>query len=171
MAMFGFLSFGSVLAFLDLAAKNQIESRDKKEFPKELPGTNGKIWLYQNHNPGFSFGVLKECPKAMELVPLCVTSAFAGAWTYIMGKRGCLVEKLAATLVLAGGVSNLYDRMKRGYVVDYFSIRWKWLQKVVFNLGDFFIFAGSALFVLLSVFGALKEIKADLKGEFNNEKV
>ena len=129
MAMFGFLSFGSVLAFLDLAAKNQIESRDKKEFPKELPGTNGKIWLYQNHNPGFSFGVLKECPKAMELVPLCVT------------------------------------------VVDYFSIRWKWLKKVVFNLGDFFIFAGSALFVLLSVFGALKEIKADLKGEFNNEKV
>ena len=114
MAMLGFFTFGSMLAFLDLAAKNQIEAQDKDEFPKELKGTKGKIWLYKNHNPGLSFGVLKECPKAMELVPLCITSAFGGAWTYILGKRGCFFEKLAATLVMAGGVSNLYDRMRRG---------------------------------------------------------
>ena len=75
MAMLGFFTFGSMLAFLDLAAKNQIEAQDKDEFPKELKGTKGKIWLYKNHNPGLSFGVLKECPKAMELVPLCITSA------------------------------------------------------------------------------------------------
>ena len=119
-----------MLAFLDLAAKNQIEAQDKDEFPKELKGTKGKIWLYKNHNPGLSFGVLKECPKAMELVPLCITSAFGGAWTYILGKRGCFFEKLAATLVMAGGVSNLYDRMRRGHVVDYLCLRWKALKKV-----------------------------------------
>ena len=49
MAMLGFFTFGSMLAFLDLAAKNQIEAQDKDEFPKELKGTKGKIWLYKNH--------------------------------------------------------------------------------------------------------------------------
>ena len=62
-----------------------------------------------------------------------------------MGTRGRILEKLALTLTLAGGVSNLYDRMKRGYVVDYFSFQWKALKKVVFNLGDLFIFAGAFL--------------------------
>ena len=171
MAMLGFFTFGSVLAFLDLAAKNQIEAQDKDEFPKELKGTKGKIWLYKNHTPGLSFGVLKECPKAMELVPLCITSAFGGAWTYILGKRGCFFEKLAATLVMAGGVSNLYDRMRRGHVVDYLCLRWKALKKVVFNLGDLFILAGSVLLILVSVLRTLKEIKADIKGENRNEKV
>lgn len=42
-------------------------------------------------------------------MPLCVTSAFAGAWAYLMGTRGRILEKLALTLTLAGGVSNLYD--------------------------------------------------------------
>ena len=90
MAMLGFFTFGSVLAFLDLAAKNQIEAQDKDEFPKELKGTKGKIWLYKNHNPGLSFGVLKECPKAMELVPLCITSAFGGRVDLYPGKKGLL---------------------------------------------------------------------------------
>ena len=58
------------------------------------------------------------------------------------------MEKLALTLTLAGGVSNLYDRMKRGYVVDYFSICWKFLKRVVLNLGDVCIFAGAVLYMV-----------------------
>ena len=56
-------------------------------------------------------------------------SAVAGAWAYVIGKKGRVLEKTALTLVLAGGASNLYDRLKRGYVVDYFSIQWKKLKK------------------------------------------
>lgn len=70
------------------------------------------------------------------------------------------MEKLALTLTLAGGISNVYDRMARGYVVDYFSIRWKGLKKVVLNLGDLFIFTGAVLMVIL---GFLKSAK-DWKG-------
>ena len=47
----------------------------------------------------------------------------------MIGKKGRVLEKTALTLVLAGGASNLYDRLKRGYVVDYFSIQWKKLKK------------------------------------------
>lgn len=50
--------------------------------------------------------------------------------------------------MLAGAFSNLYDRLAKNYVVDYFSIEWKRLKDVIFNLGDFFVFAGSLIYVL-----------------------
>lgn len=161
--MFGFLTFGSALAFLDLALKNQIEIRKDEEFPRELPGTKGLIHLYKNHNSGFSFGLLKECRKAVEIVPLCITSALAGVFAYLSGKKGRRLEKLAVTLALAGGVSNLYDRMKRGYVVDYLNVRWKCLGKLVFNLADFMIALGAGLFVASSAVDAAKEIIEERK--------
>ena len=154
--MFGFLTFGTTLTFLDQAFKARIEKEEKGTFPKELAISKGRIKLYQNHNEGFSFGILKGT-RAVQLVPLCVTSAFAGAWAYLMGTRGRILEKLALTLTLAGGVSNLYDRMKRGYVVDYFSIQCGKLKKVVFNLGDIFVFLGSGI-----LFGA--EIVKEIRG-------
>ena len=30
---------------------------------------------------------------------------------------------------MGGALSNLYDRVMRGYVVDYFTIEWKSLKK------------------------------------------
>ena len=102
--MFGFLTFGTTLTFLDQAFKARIEKEEKGTFPRELAISKGKIKIYQNHNEGFSFGILKGS-RAVQLVPLCVTSAFAGAWAYLMGTRGRILEKLALTLTLAGGVS------------------------------------------------------------------
>ena len=96
------------------------ENRERIRWPDPPP---------QNHNPGFSFGFMKEYPKLVEMVPVCMLSAVAGAWAYVIGKKGRVLEKTALTLVLAGGASNLYDRLKRGYVVDYFSIQWKKLKK------------------------------------------
>lgn len=157
MTMIGFLGLGTTLTFLDLSIKNQIETQEEMNFPRELEGTNGKIKLYKNHNSGFSFGVLKKYPKLVELVPLCMTSGLAGAWFWLMGRRGRVLEKTAMTLTLAGGASNLYDRMKRGYVVDYFSVQWKALKKVVFNLGDIFILAGAVLMVVSEFIDACRE--------------
>lgn len=155
--MFGFLTFGTTLMVTDMAVKSEIEKQDASTFPREMKGTKGLIKLYKNHNPGFSFGILKGS-RAVEVVPLCITSGVAGAWMYIMGVRGRLAEKMALTLVLAGGLSNLLDRMKRGYVVDYFSIQWKSLKKVVFNLADIFIFLGSGILVAAQFVDALTDM-------------
>ena len=157
--MFGFLTFGTTLALTDLAVKKEIEARPDEEFPKTVKESGGLIRLYKNHNPGFSFGFMKEYPKLVEMVPVCMLSAVAGAWAYVIGRKGRVLEKTALTLVLAGGASNLYDRLKRGYVVDYFSIQCGKLKKVVFNLGDIFVFLGSGI-----LFGAelIKEIRGML---------
>lgn len=153
--MFGFLTLGTTMAMTDLAFKNRIDSQKDEEFPRELTGSNGKILLYKNHNDGFSFGVLRGS-RLVELVPLCLTSGIAGVWTYLMSVRGRWAEKIAMTFVLAGGVSNLIDRLTKGYVVDYICVQWKVLKKVVFNLADVFIMIGCGLLVLANAADLVK---------------
>ena len=153
--MFGFLTLGTTMVMTDLAFKNRIDSQKDEEFPKELNGFKGKILLYKNHNDGFSFGVLRGS-RLVELVPLCLTSGIAGVWTYLMSVRGRWAEKIAMTFVLAGGVSNLIDRLTKGYVIDYICVQWKALKKVVFNLADVFIMIGCGLLVLANVADLIK---------------
>ena len=63
-------------------------------------------------------------------------------------KKGCVAQKIGLSMVLGGAISNLYDRLVKGYVVDYFSIEFKRLKKVIFNLGDIFVFLGSLVFLI-----------------------
>lgn len=133
------------LAGLDQGIKQNIEDQEDQTLPRDLPCAKGWIRLHKNHNAGFPFGVMKNRPQLVQTIPLMMTSALAGALAALSGRREGLAEKLGLAVALGGAVSNTWDRMVRGYVVDYFSIRWKGLKKVVFNLGDFFIFLGALM--------------------------
>ena len=131
---------------IDYFCKENIEAQKPEDFPRDMEKSHGKIRLYRNHNDGFCFGVKKE---KKELVIL----------TWLLCRdEGRKADRIGFALITAGGLSNLYDRLKRGYVVDYFSIRCKYLEKVVFNLGDFFIFAGSALIAASDLLGAVRDL-------------
>lgn len=136
------------IAALDLFIKDEIEREGEEEFPRDLPGTKGLIRLQKSYNSGFPFGFLKERPELVKGIPLAVTSAAAGALGAFMTKKGCLAQKIGLSMVLGGAISNLYDRLVKGYVVDYFSIEFKRLKKVIFNLGDIFVFLGSLVFLI-----------------------
>ncbi|WP_417039473.1 signal peptidase II [Clostridium porci] len=152
--MYGWIIGG--LAGLDLGIKSVIEKQDADTFPRELIAARGMIQLHKNHNHGFPFGFLREKPELVKAIPLMVISAMAGALGAFMTEKGRTLEKLGLSIALGGAVSNLYDRLVRGYVVDYFSIEWKRLKKVVFNLGDMFVFLGSAVFIISQAVGSLK---------------
>ena len=91
------------------------------------------------------------------MVPMVVLSGVAGIFFWVYPKKGYGAEKLGTSLVLGGGLSNLYDRMKKGYVVDYFSIRLGKLKKIVFNLGDIFIFLGAVILLLAEFAETVRE--------------
>jgi len=58
--------------------------------------------------------------------------------------------KMSMALLLGGAYSNLYDRMKREYVVDYFgfNVKNQKLRSIVFNISDFCIMIGAAVSAL-----------------------
>ena len=146
--MKGLIWLGCAIAALDQGMKSEIEQEEGGEFPRDLPGARGMIRVHRNHNYGFPFGFLKEKPQLVTAVPLAVASAVAGALSMLLARKGSAAQKIGFTMVLGGAVSNLYNRFKRGYVVDYFSFSVKGIQKVVFNLGDMAVFLGSALFLI-----------------------
>ena len=150
----------AALGGLDQMVKQNIEEQEAGELPRDLPCAKGWIRLHKSHNSGFPFGVLKDKPQLVRNIPLMMTSALAGALGALSGRRDGAVgilERLGLSLALRGAVSNTWDRMVRGYVVDYFSIQWKGLKKVIFNLGDLFIFLGAAAFLLSQGLKSLKE--------------
>lgn len=145
------------IVLVDLGIKSAIEEAEPSEFPKELKGSKGLIMLYRNHNDGFPMGVFRDRPDLVKNVPLAVLSAVAGIFFWLFPKKGYWAEKAGTCLVLGGGLSNLYDRMKRGYVVDYFSIHFKKLKKVVFNLGDICIFLGAGILLVSQIVESVRE--------------
>ena len=148
-----FLFLIAAIVCLDLGIKDTIDELDDTQFPKDLEGSGGRIRLHKHHNEGFPFGAFKEKKELVKMVPLAVVSAAAGVLFSILTKKGKLVEKIGLSMVIGGGLSNLYDRLFRGYVVDYFSIQWKKLKEVIFNLGDLFVFAGTLILLLRELIG------------------
>lgn len=152
-----FIGLIVLLAALDLCIKSGIEEQKDTDFPKELEGSGGRILLYKNHNPGFSFGYLKSHPELVQMIPLAVASFVAGMFACLLQGKGRTLEKLALSLTLGGAISNLYDRLVRHYVVDYFSVQVGRLKKVVFNLGDLFIFLGAGILLVVEILRTIKQ--------------
>lgn len=147
----------AIILLADLQIKSVVEEADPADFPKELEAFKGFIILRRSHNAGFPMGILKDKPELVKILPLTVLSGVAGIFLWLFPRKGHALEKAGASLVLAGGISNLWDRWKRGYVVDYFSFRIKKLEKIVFNIGDMAVFAGAAVMLAGQVIEMVKE--------------
>ena len=97
----------------------------------------------RNHGGGFG---LRLGGRA-----LAVSSAAALGVTLARSLRERrLLPRLGAGLLLGGGVSNLTERLRRGWVYDYvqFPRAFGNLKRLVFNLADFAILLGGLLLVL-----------------------
>lgn len=53
--------------------------------------------------------------------------------------------ELGTALITSGAISNLSDRVRFGFVVDYFFV--KWPTETVFNLSDLAIISGGAIII------------------------
>ena len=64
----------------------------------------------------------------------------------------------AGFLILSGGVGNIIDRLRFGYVVDMFHFEF-WPSYPVFNVADSFVCIGAALMILYLLSDTVKEYK------------
>lgn len=108
---------------------------------RERSAFGGRVRLTALWNKGAAFGL----PLGREA--LMVLSALALGATALFWRRR---NALGAGLVLGGGLSNLWERVRRRRVLDYlrFPAAPGKLKKYVYNLADLALFLGGLLLAL-----------------------
>lgn len=151
MKSFIYGSISALLACVDLYVKSFVE----KEVPigEEQEECGGRVLIRHVHNRGFALNQAEDYPKLIKCVSAGALASIAAFVLCVWKRSICVCEKLAASLVLAGGISNTYERFKKGYVVDYFGFKTKWekFNRITFNLGDMFLFAGGIILILKDI--------------------
>lgn len=145
-------------AFLgDLMAKKYAEAR--LPAGKKISVFGDRIWIRKLHNRGAAGGLMTGQPELLLKGTLCMLAVVFGYVVLFLRGKGCRMEKTGASLLLAGGACNWFDRFHQGFVTDYFSINCKneRIRKLVFNLSDFFIFAGTLLMAVGSLLPGKKK--------------
>ena len=106
--------------------------------PASLLG--GRVLVRRLYNRGSGFGLVPR--DARQVVPL----SLAALWALLRWGG----SRLGTGLLLGGGLSNLYERVRRGRVLDYlrFPRAPGVLKKYTYNLADLFILLGAVLLLL-----------------------
>lgn len=107
----------------------------------------GHILVRRYHNKGAVLNLGQNKRRAVAAISVAMCIAAAVVFILSLGRRGNRLLRVGLALLLGGAFSNTYDRLKRKYVVDYFSfdVKWEPLRRVVFNISDFCIMIGALL--------------------------
>lgn len=100
-------------------------------------------------NTGAAFSIL----RGMQSFLVILTSiGMALIFVYMVSVKGDgkALFKLSLALILAGGVGNLIDRLRMGYVVDFIDVRL--IHFAIFNVADICISIGVFLLIVDSLF-------------------
>jgi signal peptidase II len=113
-----------------------------------VPGRDSFVKLLHTLNDGVAFSMLQghRAPLIVlqsALVAVIVAIMFI-AYRRVKGARRPLTVMTAFSLMLGGGLGNLWDRISTGFVTDFVSIG----RFAVFNAADACLVAGCGLLVL-----------------------
>ena len=121
-----------------------------------VPIIKDVLHLTYVENTGAAFGMLKEHRWVFMLTSTVMIVVLAA---YLYG--GLAENKLyavAASMIISGGIGNMFDRIGLGYVVDFIDFRL--INFAVFNGADSFVCVGGGLLVLALIIDIVKEAKA-----------
>lgn len=91
-------------------------------------------------NRGAAFGMFQN--NQIVFIIVAVFASIVGLY-YIYKKKLNLLGNISIVLIISGAIGNLIDRVRLGFVVDYFDFRFIW--DYVFNVADIFVVVGTIL--------------------------
>jgi len=113
----------------------------------------GVLGLTYFHNTGAAFGFLGGVGWGRWVLTLLVSALLAlVAWYYfkLPNERRMWLVRVPLLLIFGGGLGNLIDRVRLGYVVD--MIEFLFMRFAIFNLADIFVTVGAVAAVAAMLF-------------------
>lgn len=116
------------------------------------PILGGKLYVTKYHNYGAFLNLGQKHPEFIKGLSAGLCLACSILFVLTLGMKGKTLLKAGLSVLLGGAFSNTYDRLVRGYVVDYFGFHVKneKIRNIVFNISDFCIVIGAAVCVFRS---------------------
>lgn len=113
-----------------------------------IPIIENTFHLTYVENRGAAFGMFQNNQTIFIIVALAAT--IFGLYYLHKNKDINLIGKTGIILIISGAIGNLIDRVRLGFVVDYFDFRFIW--EYVFNVADVFVVVGTILLCIYIVF-------------------
>ena len=136
-----------VLFLLEFWIKNYIEKNKKLNDEEEI--IKDKLAIRYIQNKGAIYSSFEDKSTIVCGISCLLIIVMWIIYIPMVLKKGNQGNKFGLTFMIAGGMSNVYDRVKRKYVVDY--IHWNKLKKIIFNLADVFILIGGLIVVITNL--------------------
>lgn len=118
-----------------------------------LPGPNSFFQIVHVPNTGVAFGLFKDLGAVFVIVPLIISGIILFYTRRLRADQTFMAVALGLTL--GGALGNVIDRVRLGYVIDYFDIGVGTLRNAS-NFADWSIVLGV---ILLSVATLLEDRK------------
>ncbi len=155
----------ALLLCVDMGIKQYVEDdfREREERDTLIPG----MVMRKAYNKGFAFNILEDRPEIVKRTSVagCVVILLYDIYLFFRKKKN--FRKLGMAFVTAGALSNTYDRVIRGKVIDYIGYKGKrgkgFLGQVTWNLADLFLVAGAAMTGLSRSHGKRQKARAKAK--------
>ena len=140
---------GIMVAIVAVEAVIKQVREQNGSFGEHKPILAGKLYLTKYHNRGAFLNLGQKRPEFVKGLSAGLCLACTLLFILTLGTKGKRLLKAGLSVLLGGAFSNTYDRMVRGYVVDYFGfcIGNERFKNIVFNISDFCIMIGAAVCV------------------------
>ena len=130
------IGLSSLVIIIDQATKYWIQSR--MAYGESAPVIREVFHITYILNPGAAFGILEN--KTWFFIAVALILLVGVAYLYPRLPANQPMVKLGAGLLVGGAIGNLIDRVRIGYVIDFFDFRiWP-----IFNVADIAICIGVA---------------------------
>ena len=117
-----------------------------------IPIISNVFHLTYVENRGAAFGLFQN--NQIIFVVVAMIACIVGLY-YLYKKDLNLLAKSSIILLISGAIGNMIDRVRLGFVVDYFDFRIIW--EYVFNVADIFVVVGTILLCIYILFFEDKE--------------
>ena len=126
-----------LLIILDIISKKIVfDYLSLNSFKSILPVLD----LTHIHNYGISFGLFAGTLSSWMII--LFTSVITIFIIYFLLQTSNNVEKWGLTLIIAGAISNIFDRLINNYVLDFIYLHYKDFYWPAFNFADIYITIG-----------------------------
>lgn len=111
---------------------------------------DGVFELHYLENRGAAFGIMQNRQMFFVIGAAVICIVIAVLYLRMPAQKKYLPLRICAVLICAGAVGNVIDRIRLGYVIDFFYFRL--IDFPIFNVADCYVVVSCIFFALLILF-------------------